>query len=493
MKPIKTIKRKLLLFYTLIMMIIAVTGVYSLYTSLQMGQRVELLTQTEMLMRNLRIQLGETKRAIDEYLMVQREDHRREVYENLEELESLVEGKKTPFQSQEQLMVKDIGFLIEKYSVQLKGVIEAKTVRDYVGYTEAYKAAGRTSDYIDMFIDKVLIENLNSRTDAYRFFSESYQQLQLFNFFLILTAILLTVLLIFLFTDNLTGPVVRLAHVADELSHGNFDVEDVEVLTEDEIAVTARAFNEMKASLKNYIREVREKAQIEKNLAEQRVKNLEMQHLLKNAEVASLRSQMNPHFLFNSLNAGVQLANLEEAERTADFMNNLASLFRHNVRRLWRTNTIADEIRGLNYYTHLLEVRFGETYSVKIDIPPELENVKFPPLIFQPLVENAIIHGMESSENGGRVWVLGSRRNGNIHFSVEDDGCGFPEELVSQVLKPVSFSDEDFSTKTGMGLRNVVLRLRLFFENEGIVSIKKRADRGTIVEFVLKEDEVDHV
>lgn len=493
MKPIRTIKRKLLVFYTLIMMITAFTSMYSLYTSLRMGRRVELLTQTELLMRNLRSRLGESKRALDEFLMVQRDEQREAVYSNLEELKALVAGRNVPFRSQEQLMVKDIASLIEKYSIQMGGVVEAKAVRDNVGYTEGYKAAERTAAYIDLFIDKVLIENLNSRTDAYRFFSESYQQLQLFNFFLILVAILLTVMLIFLFTDNLTRPVVKLAQMADELSHGNFDVEDVEVSTPDEIGVTARAFNKMKASLKNYIREVQEKAQIEKNLAEQRVKNLEMQHLLKNAEVASLRSQMNPHFLFNSLNAGVQLAILEEAERTANFMNNLASLFRHNVRRLWRVNTIADEIKGLEYYTQLLSVRFGDTYEVKMEIAPELQKLQFPPLIFQPLVENAIIHGLEHSEQGGTIRVCGDRRDGRIRFRVEDDGCGFPEDLVEQVLKPVSFSDEDFSVRTGMGLRNVVLRLRLFFENEGIVSISRANGGGTVVEIVLGENEVGYV
>jgi sensor histidine kinase YesM len=493
MKPIRTIKRKLLLFYTLIMIITAFTSMYGLYTSLRMGQRVELLSRTELLMRNLRAQLSESRRSLDEFLMVQRDERREAVYAKLEELESLVSGRNVAYRNQEQLMVKDIAFLIEKYAIQMRGVAEAKAVRDNVGSTEAYKVAERTAAYIDLFIDKVLIENLNSRSEAYRFFSESYQQLQVFNFFLVLTAILLTVLLIFLFTDNLTRPVVRLAQMADELSRGNFDVEDVEVSTPDEIGVTARAFNKMKGSLKNYINEVQEKAQIEKNLAEQRVKNLEMQHLLRNAEVASLRSQMNPHFLFNSLNAGVQLAILEEAERTADFMNNLASLFRHNVRRLWRVNTISDEIMGLDYYARLLAVRFGDTYAVKKDISPELVNLQFPPLIFQPLVENAIIHGLEHREGGGTIWVRGERGEGHIRFSVEDDGCGIPEELAGQVLKPVSFSDEDFSNQSGMGLRNVVLRLRLFFEKEGIVSIGKSGKGGAAVEIVLDESEVRYV
>ena len=390
-------------------------------------------------------------------------------------------------------MVKDISFLIDKYALQMNGVVEAKTVRDNVGYREAYKAAELTASYIDMYIDKVLIENLNRRTSAYLFFSESYQQLQLFNFILVLSAILLTVLLINLFTDTLTRPIVRLARMADELSNGNFDVDDVVVQTEDEIGVTAKAFNQMKLSLHNYILEVREKAKIEKNLSRQKVKNLEMRHLLKNAEIASLRSQMNPHFLFNSLNAGAQLAIVEEAERTAAFMSNLAALFRHNVRRLWRTNTIADEIKGLEYYTELLKVRFGETYRVEMDIARELHSLQFPPLIFQPLVENAIIHGFRDSEKGGIIRISGCKQNSRIHFSVEDDGCGIPTELIGPTLKPVHFSDEDFSSQEGMGMRNVVLRLRLFFERENIVQISNRDGRGTYIEILLREKEVRYV
>ena len=492
MKPIRTIKRRLLFFYTLIMMITALTSVYSLYTSIRMGRRIELLSSTELLMRNLRTQLGEAKRSLDQFLMLHREENRAAVYVNLDDLQALVDGRREIFQNQEQLMVKDISFLLDKYSVQLNGVIGAKTIRDNVGYGEAYKAAEITASYIDMYIDKVLIENLNRRTNAYRFFSDSYQQLQLFNFILILSAILLTVLLINLFTDSLSRPVVRLAHMAEELSRGNFDVEDVVVETEDEIAITARAFNDMKLSLRNHIREVREKAKIEKNLDRQKVKNLEMRHLLKNAEIASLRSQMNPHFLFNSLNAGVQLAIMEEAERTADFMTTLASLFRHNVRRLWRTNTIADELKGLEYYAQLLKVRFGETYQLEIDIQESLNTLKFPPLIFQPLVENAIIHGLKDSETGGTIRVRGIKEGQRIHFSVEDNGSGIPPELIPPTLKPVLFSDEDFSSRTGMGMRNVVLRLRLFFDRENIVNINSGSG-GTSIDIFLREKEVSYV
>jgi len=492
-RPARTIKNRLLTFFILIMLITALTSVYSLFASLRLGGRVEQLTQTEVLMRNIRGQLKDTKQSLDEYLMVQREDARRAVYTNLEDLQALVAGRRTPYQSQEQLMVKDISYLINKYSLQTRGVIEAKAVRDIVGYTEAYKAAELTASYINTFIDKVLIENLNRRTDAYRYLSESYQQVQTFNFFLVVTAIILTILLIMLFTDSLTRPVVRLAHLAEEISRGNFDVDDIHVHTKDEIGVTARAFNEMKNSIRRYVAEMKEKAQIEKNLADQKVKNLEMQHLLKNAEIASLRSQMNPHFLFNSLNTGVQLAILEEADRTAEFMGNLASLFRHNVRRLWRGNTIDDELKGLRYYADLLKVRFGDTYRIVIRIPKELRRIKFPPLIFQPLVENSVIHGFEHKEGGGSVRVEGFRQQGKVVFQVNDDGTGMGRDAIVPALKPVSFSDEDFSSRTGVGMRNVVLRLRLFFNRDDVVKIESVEGKGTEIRIELPEEEVEYV
>ena len=100
MKPIKTIKQKLLLFYTLIMMITALTSIYSLYTALRMGNRIELLSQTELLMRDLRTQLSSTKRSLDQYLMAQRLENRSAIHENLNKLALLVEDRRTAYQNQ---------------------------------------------------------------------------------------------------------------------------------------------------------------------------------------------------------------------------------------------------------------------------------------------------------------------------------------------------------------------------------------------------------
>jgi len=483
-----SLKQKFLLFFALVLLITALTSLYNLYIAIGLRRRVELLYKTEVLMRRVKTQTGDIKESLDDFLLTQQQAHRKSALRSIESLNALLEERRRIYTSREQLMVKDIAYLAKKYGTQVEGIMEAKTYRDILGYTGAYEAAAVTSSYLDTYIDKVLLENLNRRAEAYRNFSQSYQQLQLYSVILVFSAILLTLFLILLFTDRFTRPIVHLAERAREISRGNFDVEDIPISREDEVGITTRAFNEMKNSIHSYVDELEEKRRVERSLAEERVKNLEMEHLLKNAEMASLRTQMNPHFLFNTLNTGVQLAIMEEAERTADFMGDLALLFRHNVRRMWQQNSLRDEVEGLDYYVKLLKVRFGETYTIHIDIPDSFLDEAFPPLIIQPLLENSILHGLGGREEGGTVVVQGYVDDaGYRKLSVRDNGVGIPKKRREEILRPISYSQEDFSSHSGIGLRSVVMRLRLFFNDPDVVSIETEEGGGTRIEIELRE------
>jgi sensor histidine kinase YesM len=486
------LKQRILLIFSLIMMITVLMSLWSFYTAVSLGRRVENQYRTELFVEQLRAELSRTKEALDLFLMTQRQAAADEAERSLAALEGMTAERRRITRSREQLMVKDICFLVDQYRAHIGGSLEGRRLRDSLGYSESYAAAVTTAAYIDMYIDKVLLSNLKNRADAYRSFSAWYQRILTYNTLLMLCALVLTVLLLLLFTDRLTRPMVRLAHLADEISRGNFATEDVEVGGQDEIGKTARAFNAMKNSIGEYVRKLQEKAEVERRLSEQRVENLEMQHLLKNVEIESLRSHMNPHFLFNTLNTGLQLAIVEDAERTAEFMENLSRLFRHNVRRMRGENRVRDEVEGLRYYAELLAVRFEERYRIDLRIDESLMEMRFPPLIFQPLVENSIIHGYREEEPAGRVLVYGEHREEEAYFTVEDNGSGIPEEVIRQVLMPISYSQEDFSAGSGLGLRSVVLRLRLFFEEEGIVTIRNTG-AGAHIEIRIPRDKVKHV
>lgn len=493
MKAKKAIKTRILLFFSLVMAIAALCSFYSLFTSFRLASLVDSLTGTERLMRSIRNEMALSKRNLDEALMTQRHEVLVAAYASLDTLRDLAPSSPLVRPSQEQLMVQDIGELVRTYTRQVEGVMKAKAVRDVVGYTETYKEADRIAYYIDIMIDKVLIENLNYRTEAYRSFSGMYQSLQIYNTLIVLSAIMLSALLIILFTDRLTRPLISLAYLADTISSGRFEVPDLPVQRQDEVGVTAMAFNQMKHNIRRYIDELQEKAEVERRLSDQRLKNLEMQHLLRSTEIASLRSQMNPHFLFNSLNTGIQLAILEEADRTAEFMGILAELFRHNVRRLWRVNSIEDELTGLYYYSDLLAIRFGDIYSIEISIPEPFRFIQIPPLVFQPLIENAVIHGFAEMEKGGAVSLSAENAEEEIVFRIRDNGCGIAPASIENALAPSSFTEEDLSSRRGVGLRNVILRLRLFFKREELVEIYNRPSGGTEILIRIPGNEVQYV
>jgi len=308
-----------------------------------------------------------------------------------------------------------------------------------------------------------------------------------------LLAISLLVLVVLRFIHRLTGPIALLAERARQAGQGDLNFPDIDLPEEEELSVLARSFNEMKNSLRHYVAELKEKAAVEKSLGEERVKGLRMQHLLRQAEMASLRSHMNPHFLFNSLNTGVQLAIMEEADRTADYMDTLARLFRHNVKRLGLANSLSTEREGMELYRALLEVRFGDQYRITMAIPEDLEDLPFPPMIFQPLVENAILHGFAGeSPVPWEVFIQAERCETAIVIRIQDNGCGISRAATMKALAPghTLHSDETASSEEspGIGLRNVILRLRLFYNDEKVAAIDQVPEGGTRITLTIPLD-----
>jgi sensor histidine kinase YesM len=237
----------------------------------------------------------------------------------------------------------------------------------------------------------------------------------------------------------------------------------------------------MKHSIRNYISELHNKADTESQLLEQQIENLRMQSLLADAEMKALQMQINPHFLFNTLNAGMQLAMIEGADRTTTFLDNMAKIFRYNVKSLDRTVRIKDEIDTIKAYEDLFIVRFGDIMKFEYDIDQSLLDINVQPLIIQPLVENATIHGIGNMEMGGVIKVSLDKDDGLVRMSVQDNGAGMSEETRQKILKCQMYDDDTAGNMTGIGICNVVQRLRLFFRYDDVIEVTSAPGEGTKV------------
>jgi two-component system LytT family sensor kinase len=192
------------------------------------------------------------------------------------------------------------------------------------------------------------------------------------------------------------------------------------------------------------------------------------------AELDALHAQINPHFLFNTLNAIISYSrtNPETARR---LLIRLASFFRQALKRQGHFNSLKEEIEYVNTYLVLEKARFREKIRIKKDIDPALMEYQVPVLTLQPLVENAIKHGVQPMIGPGTVKITARQDNGEMLFIIEDDGVGISRDRLPKVLLP------GFGSGNGVGMSNVHERLKSLYGEDYGLKIVSEVGQGTSV------------
>ncbi len=196
--------------------------------------------------------------------------------------------------------------------------------------------------------------------------------------------------------------------------------------------------------------------------------------LVTKAELQALHAQINPHFLFNTLNTIIMFSrtNPETARR---LLIRLATFFRQTLKRHGHFNTLREELEYINTYLVLEKARFREKLRILRDIDPELMEYQVPVLTLQPLVENAVKHGVTPKVGPGAVQIIVKKDHGELQIMVKDDGVGIPRDKISQVLLP------GVGSGNGVGLSNVHERLKSLFGEEYGLKITSDTGQGTTV------------
>lgn len=204
-------------------------------------------------------------------------------------------------------------------------------------------------------------------------------------------------------------------------------------------------------------------------LAKTRANEAAAAQKLAETELRLLQAQIEPHFLFNTLGnvSSMIHTNPRAAEQT---LNNLSTLLRNSLRQTREPLTnLGEELRVLRAYLDIQKIRMGDRLQYHIDAPAELSAMPIPPLLLQPLVENAISHGIEPAIQGGRVDVLVQQMNGVVTLTVKDTGIGIASDQLS----------------TGTGLRNVRERLKALYQNTATLKLMENTPHGVVVELQL--------
>jgi ligand-binding sensor protein len=197
------------------------------------------------------------------------------------------------------------------------------------------------------------------------------------------------------------------------------------------------------------------------------------------AQLKTLSAQINPHFLFNTLNSITRMAYLEDAENTKEMTYCLSDLLRYTLKQTEEFPTIGSEMDNIRRYLHIQDIRYNDRIHYHIDIPSQILECRIPAMLLQPIVENALIHGLEPKVEGGSVFITSEVVDSSIIIRVRDTGIGIKPRKLKD------FFTEDLKSSAGLGIRNSHLRLQQYFGPDYGLKITSTENVETIVEIKL--------
>lgn len=283
----------------------------------------------------------------------------------------------------------------------------------------------------------------------------------IFFLFLMIGGILATSI-----TRAMYKPIKNMTNTVEKVSKGDLSLR-VDVTTEDEIGTLCREFNHMLDNLEDLIARV-----------------IEEERLKKDAELEALQYQITPHFMYNTLNSIKYAALIKGEKELGALIGDFVELLQASINKKGTFISVADELHILKNYIHLQEFRYQGSFDVEYDIAKEACGCYIPRLILQPLVENAILHGIDMKGGNGRLIIRGRVEGTRLTLSVIDNGRGMTKEQIETLLSSKAKKTNGLSA---IGVPNVRERLELYYEAEGGI-IYESSENGTTATIFLPAD-----
>lgn len=284
---------------------------------------------------------------------------------------------------------------------------------------------------------------------------------------IVITVVLITTAIL----NSITKPIQELCRITSQIAEGNFS-DRAKMQTKDELEVLSDSVNDMSENLEVMVHQIKED-----------------ERKMRHAELRLLQEQINPHFLYNTLDTIVWLIEGDDPDKAVDVVVALSEFFRLVLSKGKEYISIREEKEHIRGYLEIQQVRYRDILDYEISIEPELYPYKILKLTLQPLVENSLYHGIKYKRAKGKIWVTGKMLRGStpaenkILLCVEDNGAGMDEEEVKRLQAEIKKPCKE--TEKGFGLANVNERIRMNFGMEYGMTIESKKGGGTKVSIVI--------
>ena len=423
---------------------------------------------------------GKNDRLIVEYFDDFRMEHLAEFNQSVDDFHRVLGELQSRSHSLESyLVLRSIQNSFVSYSDEINTAIRKKNAgaKDFQNH---YYNASRINHYMDGYIAQLLELSLREGNAVYDELAEDARAMVYLSAVLICGFVLLSLFFGQVFSKHLTGPIVELAAVSEQMSAGNLNVGPILVSSNDEVGTLAKAFNAMSANIAKLVGDLQKKALIEQRLHQEELKNSQNRVLLKEARFLALQSQINPHFLFNTLNTISRVITFSRLPEALRLISSLAGILRYNLGNSKLVVTLQDELDIVQQYAYIQEYRFGDRLKIRICCSePEVTQIAIPCFTLQPIVENAVIHGLEPRISGGLLKIKVYLSGSSVVVKIVDNGHGMSADKVSGIM--AQRGKEALGHTNAIGLANVMSRLTIFCGRTNCFSIKSKVGLGTVV------------
>ncbi|OLS41075.1 signal transduction protein [Bacillus sp. MRMR6] len=275
-----------------------------------------------------------------------------------------------------------------------------------------------------------------------------------------------------IFLTNIVGkyiskPFKQMAQQMDKINDKNLEL-NYELSGPDEMKVLHNGFNELIFRIN---------ALMDQILLEQEEK--------RQLEFAIMHAQINPHFLYNTLYSIKGLCDMGLNKDASQMVSELSSFFRIGISKGKEILTIKEEIEHIQHYLYIQEMRYGDDFSYELDVDIEILSYNIIKLSLQPLIENAIYHGVKQRRGRGKICVRGYQAKDTIHFEVADNGHGIEIEKLKDIVTDLETSFKEKKKFIGVGLKSVNERIKIHFGLEYGLTITSEPDKGTVVSIII--------
>lgn len=478
---IRSLNSKFIIFVICLIIPIGICNIISLAMSKKIEDGYVNMLNNMLITNEIKEHIDGSLDSFNQYILngteQSKESYNNEVFLAKQKIQTLKKNS----DSRSQYILRDLDNTLGSYKESSEKTISAYENKEgYIFYYDDFIATKNIASYFNIYASTLMQNYLETSSIAYKELNKNSRIVYIALATYLILILSMCVIYAMFFIRNISKGLKGIVETSNKVSKGQFEYYEGNKTDIYELDVLIKTFNTMIKDIKNFISSINDKLILEKKLKEEEMKNLQYENALKEFDLKVLQSQINPHFLFNTLNCVNATAIMENATTTSKLIKSVSNILRYSLRSMNRNSLLEEEINIVKDYIYIQERRFNDRVKFNLNVNMDMKKVKVPGMTIQPLVENAFIHGIESKEEGGCIDISISNECGICSVIVQDDGVGIPKEILDKINN-YNYDTQHIGHTTGLGINIVEKRLRYLYDKKDMFKIESEEGKGTKV------------